>query len=190
MRTVAEFQIQYLRQLSPQGRPLDELPAFAQDNNELLKMFAAMLRARTFDAKAINLQRTGKLGTYAPCLGQEAAHVGVGSAMRPEDCLAIVYREIGTLFWRGVRMSEVLLYWGGDERGSDFEGPRSDFPFCVPIATQTLHAAGAAMAFQLRGETRCAVQGRHGSPWAAPKRRKAARRRPHHHPRPWHRLSG
>ena len=56
MRTVAEFQIQYLRQLSPQGRPLDDLPAFAQDNDELLKMFAAMLRARTFDAKAINLQ--------------------------------------------------------------------------------------------------------------------------------------
>ena len=109
MRTVAEFRIQYLRLLSAQGRPLEDLPAFAADNQELLKMFAAMLRARTFDAKAINLQRTGKLGTYAPCLGQEATHIGVGAAMRPEDCLAIVYREIGTLFWRGVRMAEVLL---------------------------------------------------------------------------------
>lgn len=157
MRTVAEFRIEYLRQLSPQGRPLDELPAFAADNEELLKMFAAMLRARTFDAKAVNLQRTGKLGTYAPCLGQEAAHVGVGAAMRPEDCLAIVYREIGTLFWRGVSMTEVLLYWGGDERGNNFAVPRHDFPWCVPIATQTLHAAGAAMAFKIRKEPRCAV---------------------------------
>jgi 2-oxoisovalerate dehydrogenase E1 component alpha subunit len=156
VRTVAEFQIQYLRLLNPQGRPLEDLPAFA-DDEELLKMFAAMLRARTFDAKAINLQRTGKLGTYAPCLGQEAAHVGVGAAMRPEDCLAIVYREIGTLFWRGVRMAEVLLYWGGDERGNDFSVPKHDFPWCVPIATQTLHAAGAAMAFKIRKEPRCAV---------------------------------
>jgi 2-oxoisovalerate dehydrogenase E1 component alpha subunit len=157
VRTVAEFQIQYLRSLSPQGRPLGELPAFAADNEELLKMYAAMLRARVFDGKAINLQRTGKLGTYAPCLGQEATHIGVAAAMRPEDCLSIVYREVGTLFWRGVRMTEVLLYWGGDERGNDFATPKHDFPWCVPIATQTLHAAGAAMAFKIRNESRCAV---------------------------------
>jgi 2-oxoisovalerate dehydrogenase E1 component alpha subunit len=157
VRTVAEFRIEYLRHLSPQGRALGELPAFAADDRELLKMFSAMLRARTFDAKAINLQRTGKLGTYAPCLGQEAAHVGVGAAMRPEDCLSIVYREIGTMFWRGVRMTDVLLYWGGDERGNDYSVPRHDFSWCVPIATQTLHAAGAAMAFKIRKEPRCAV---------------------------------
>ncbi|MGH8177625.1 MAG: pyruvate dehydrogenase (acetyl-transferring) E1 component subunit alpha [Steroidobacter sp.] len=157
METVAEFQIQYLRRVNPQGRPVGELPDFAADDDELLRMFCAMLRARIFDAKAINLQRTGKLGTYAPCLGQEGVHIGVGAAMRPEDCLAIVYREIGTMFWRGVRMTEVLLYWGGDERGNDFDVPRRDFPWCVPIATQTLHAAGAAMAFKARKEPRCAL---------------------------------
>lgn len=157
MRTVAEFQIQHLRHVDAHGKPIGELPAFAASDDELLQMFAAMLRARTFDAKAINLQRTGKLGTYAPCLGQEATHVGVAAALRPEDCVAIVYREIGTLFWRGVRMVDVLLYWGGDERGNDFAIPRHDFPWCVPIATQTLHAAGAAMAFKIRNEPRCAL---------------------------------
>jgi pyruvate dehydrogenase E1 component alpha subunit len=157
VRVVAEFQIQLLRYLDAQGQIVQELPRFAQDNDELLKMFGAMLRARTFDAKAINLQRTGKLGTYAPCLGQEATHVGVGAALRPEDSVAIVYREIGTLFWRGVRMKDVLMYWGGDERGNDFAGPQHDFPWCVPIATQTLHAAGSAMAFKIRKEPRCAL---------------------------------
>ena len=157
VRVVAEFQIQLLRYLDAQGHVVQELPRFAHDTDELLKMFGAMLRARTFDAKAINLQRTGKLGTYAPCLGQEATHVGVAAALRPEDSVAIVYREIGTLFWRGVRMTDVLLYWGGDERGNDFAGPKHDFPWCVPIATQTLHAAGAAMAFKVRKEPRCAV---------------------------------
>ena len=63
MRTVAEFRIEYLQYLDAQGNVTGELPAFAADNAELLKMYAAMLRARTFDAKAINLQRTGKLGT-------------------------------------------------------------------------------------------------------------------------------
>jgi len=157
VRVVAKFEIELQRFLDAQGQIVQELPPFAHDNEEMLKMFGAMLRARTFDAKAINLQRTGKLGTYAPCLGQEATHVGVGAALQPEDSVAIVYREIGTLFWRGVRMKDVLMYWGGDERGNDFAGPKHDFPWCVPIATQTLHAAGAAMAFKIRNERRCAV---------------------------------
>jgi 2-oxoisovalerate dehydrogenase E1 component alpha subunit len=49
------------------------------------------------------------------------------------------------------------LYWGGDERGNDFSGPAHDFAWSVPIATQTLHAAGAALAFKIRKEPRVAV---------------------------------
>jgi len=93
----------------------------------------------------------------ASSLGHEAAHVGLAAAMQSDDVLAPSYRETGTLLYRGVRPEELLLYWGGDERGSDYADAKSDFPYCVPIATQCLHAAGAAMAFQLRGETRCAV---------------------------------
>jgi 2-oxoisovalerate dehydrogenase E1 component alpha subunit len=115
-----------------------------------------MTLVRTFDTKAINLQRTGKLGTYASCLGHEATHVGVGASMQPDDVLVPVYREYGAQIWRGVKMSNVLLYWGGDERGSDFE-TRRDYPWCVPIGSQMLHAAGVAMAMKVRGEKRCAV---------------------------------
>lgn len=157
METIADFEIKYSQFLDPEGEPQETLPAFARDPEELRAMYRSMLLTRIFDAKAVNLQRTGKLGTYASCLGHEASHVGIGAAMRPEDCLAPSYREYGTMLWRGVGMHEILLYWGGDERGSDFAGPRHDFPFCVPIATQCLHAAGAAMAYKLRGEPRCAV---------------------------------
>ena len=157
MKTVAEFRIQHHQVLDPEGSLVSDLPGFAKDPEELVKMYRLMVLTRTFDTKAINLQRTGKLGTYASCLGHEAAHIGVGAAMRPEDCFAPMYREYGAQFWRGVRMQDVLLYWGGDERGNDFAGPVHDFPWCVPIATQCLHAAGAALAYQLRGEPRCAV---------------------------------
>ena len=157
LETIADFEIKYSRFLGPDGEPYETLPAFARDSDELIKMYRVMMRTRIFDTKAVNLQRTGKLGTYAPCLGHEAAHVGVGAAMRPDDVLAVSYREYGAQFAHGVKMAETLLYWGGDERGSDFEIPRHDFPFCVPIATQCLHAAGSAMAFKLRGEPRCAV---------------------------------
>jgi 2-oxoisovalerate dehydrogenase E1 component alpha subunit len=157
MTTVAEFKIRYRRILDPQGQVVAPLPAFARDAAEILRMYAAMTRVRVFDAKAVNLQRTGQLGTYPSCLGHEATHVGVGAAMQPQDVLAPVYREFGTQLWRGVSMAEILLYWGGDECGNDFAGPRQDFAWCVPIATQTLHAAGAALAFKIRGEPRCAL---------------------------------
>lgn len=157
MKTIAKFSVEYVRFIDPDGKPVGELPDFASDHDEMLKMYKLMALTRVFDTKAINLQRTGKLGTYASCLGHEAAHVGTGAAMRPEDCLAPMYREYGIQFWRGVRMSDVLLYWGGDERGNDYTDAPHDFAWCVPIGTQYMHAAGAANAFRLRGEKRCAL---------------------------------
>ncbi len=162
MTTTASFEIQYCQYLDPEGMFLPHvnqavLPAFTRDPAELLKMYKMMVLVRTFDNKAVNLQRTGKLGTYPPALGHEAAQIGAAAALRPEDVIAPVYREIGTQIWRGVRMVEILRYWGGDETGNDFVNTRHDFPWCVPIATQTLHAAGAAMAFQIRNEPRCAL---------------------------------
>ncbi len=157
MKTVAEFAIGYEQLLDASGNPTGELPGFARDPEALTRMYRMMVLCRLFDAKAINLQRTGKLGTYAPCTGQEATHVGVGAAMRPEDVLCPVYREYGTQLWRGVTLTEILTYWAGDERGTDFAGPREDFPWCVPIGSQTPHAAGVAMAFKIRRQPRCAV---------------------------------
>jgi pyruvate dehydrogenase E1 component alpha subunit len=77
--------------------------------------------------------------------------------MQPDDVLAPVYREFGAQIWRGVKMSSILLYWGGDEKGSNFTAARQDFPWCVPIGSQILHGAGVAMAMKIRGEKRCSV---------------------------------
>ncbi len=157
MTVVASFEIEHLQYLGPDGRPVAPLPPEAPAADTVRELFRRMLLVRTFDAKAIALQRTGKLGTYAPCLGHEATHIGIGASMRPEDVLAPSYREYGVQIMRGVQLREILMYWGGDERGNDFKVPRHDFPWCVPIATQCLHAAGAALAFKLRGEPRVAV---------------------------------
>ena len=158
MPTVATFDIEYLQYLGPDGRLVrDDLPEFARDRQNLVELFKQMLLVRSFDTKAVALQRTGKLGTYASCLGHEATHVGIGSAMQYDDVFAPSYREYGAQFMRGVKPREVLMYWGGDERGNDFSGPPHDYSWCVPIGTQNLHAAGAALAFTLRGEPRVAV---------------------------------
>ena len=157
METVARFEIGYSRFLDPDGRAVRELPGFARDPEELIALYRAMVLTRAFDAKAIALQRTGRLGTYGSSLGQEAVAVGVGAAMVPEDVLVPAFREQGAQILRGVTLVELLLYWGGDERGSDFAGPRQDFPVCVPVGAHAPHAAGVALAMQLRGEARAAV---------------------------------
>ncbi|MCY1347544.1 Pyruvate dehydrogenase E1 component subunit alpha [compost metagenome] len=160
MSTVASFEIGYTRYLAPPGAPSSPTsppPPFASDPDALLPLYQAMVLTRQFDLKAIALQRTGKIGTFASALGQEAIGVGVAFAMRPEDVLVPSYRDHAAQFVRGVTMTESLLYWGGDERGSGFAAAPHDFANCVPIGTQVCHAAGAAYAFQLRNEPRVAV---------------------------------
>lgn len=132
-------------------------PAFAREATSLIAMYRAMARARAFDEKAVALQRTGRLGTYASSLGQEATAVGLAAAMRPDDVLLPSFREHGAQLWRGVTPEELFLFWGGDERGSDYACPREDFPVCVPVGSQFPHAAGVGYAFQLRQEDRVAV---------------------------------
>jgi 2-oxoisovalerate dehydrogenase E1 component alpha subunit len=154
---VARFDVRRRSYLAPDGRILRTPPDFVADIQSLVSLYRAMLLTRTFDLKAVSLQRTGRLGTYAVSLGQEAVSVGVASAMRHEDVLLPSYRDNGTLLWRGVEMEEILLYWGGDERGSLSSGPAHDFPFCVPVGSQAPHAAGVAYAFKFRKEPRVAV---------------------------------
>jgi len=146
-----------IRHLSPSGQAEGELPPFAQDPKALIPLYQAMLRTRAFDTKAVSLQRTGRLGTFAASLGQEAVGVGLASAMRADDILVPSFRDQAAQLWRGVTPVELLLFWGGDERGSDFSGPRHDFPISVPVASQVPHAAGAALAIKLRHEERAVL---------------------------------
>lgn len=154
---VARFDIYCRRHIAPDGHVVADLPDTANDADLLKTLYRQMVLTRTFDQKAIALQRTGRLGTYASVLGQEAVGTGVAKAMRKDDILLPSFREHGAQLQRGVTISELLLYWGGDERGSDFSGPRHDFPVCIPVGSHFPHAAGAALAIKLRGSADVAV---------------------------------
>jgi pyruvate dehydrogenase E1 component alpha subunit len=154
---VAQFEIRRRAYLSVDGTALAPFPAFASAPEELIPLYRGMVLTRALDVKAVALQRTGRLGTYAVSLGQEAVPVGIASAMRADDVLFPGYRDTGALLWRGVTMEELLTFWGGDERGSNFSAARDDFPICIPVGSHAPHAAGAAFAFKLRKEDRVAV---------------------------------
>lgn len=153
---IATFEVQYEQILDPQGKLVGELPAFAKSKEALLHLYHYMVLTRTFDTKAINLQRTGKMGTFGATTGQEGVAAAIGAAMRQEDVLVAAYREYAAQFQRGISMKDILNFWGGDERGNDW-GAREDPPLPVPLATQLLHATGIAKAIQYRKEDRAVV---------------------------------
>lgn len=157
MTVVANFAIEYTRFLDPEGQPTQALPAFAEDPEKLRALYRTMVLTRTFDTKAIALQRTGKMGTFASSLGQEAVGTAIGSALRKEDVFVPAYREYAAQLQRNVKISEILSYWGGDERGNVFINNSEDFPASVPIGTQLLHGAGIATAFKIRKQARVAL---------------------------------
>jgi pyruvate dehydrogenase E1 component alpha subunit len=154
---VGRFEIESRQYLDPDGHVVQPLPEFTRDAQVLTALYRNMVLARSFDQKMLAMQRTGQLGTFASCVGKEAVDVGVASAMRPEDTLLVTYRETAAQLMRGVSMLELLLYWGGDERGSNFAVPRTDFPVCITIGSHCCHAVGVAYAYKLRREPRVAV---------------------------------
>lgn len=145
-----------LQYLDSEGNKLQDLPDSCT-SDWLLRCYHYMVLARQFDTKAIALQRTGQLGTYASLLGSEGIDVPAALSMQAEDVLIPYYRNHACQITRGVPLEEILLYWGGDERGNAATQMQEDFPNAVPIATQSLHACGVATAFKIRNQKRAAV---------------------------------
>ncbi|ARU61238.1 pyruvate dehydrogenase (acetyl-transferring) E1 component subunit alpha [Tumebacillus avium] len=118
----------------------------------LTEMYKWMITVRHFDRRAVHLQRSGRIGTYAPLEGQEAAQVGCGFALEKRDWLFPTYREHGVSMVHGLPMATIFLYWNGRPEGCISPQGVNIFPIAVPIATQLPHAVGAAWAAKLRGE--------------------------------------
>lgn len=145
------------RLLDPQGQLAAETPVSLRNPELWWRAYAHIQLSRRFDHRAFLLQRSGRLGTYASCFGQEAIGTAIGLAMQKSDVFVPYYRDQAAQLLRGVSMTEILRFWGGDESGSDFAGPRQDLPNCIPIATQLTHAAGIATAMKLRREKRATL---------------------------------
>ncbi len=121
-------------------------PAPDLDDAALQATYRLMVEARVFDERAVNLQRQGRLGTFAPLSGQEAAQVGSAFALRKSDWLFPSYREHAACVVHGQPWLDILTYWGGSEEGSRIPEGVNIFPVSIPIATQIIHAMGMAWA--------------------------------------------
>jgi pyruvate dehydrogenase E1 component alpha subunit len=117
--------------------------------HDLLKdMYRWMLLTRMADEKAVKLQRQGRMGTYAPSKGQEAAQVGSALAMEDDDWLFPAFRELGAYMIRGFSLEYDLMYFMGDPRGNQIPEDALSMPIYVPVGTQIPQAVGFAHAMR------------------------------------------
>lgn len=143
--------------LDGDGRLLNESIRDDLTEDFVKKCYEQLILMRTYDRKAINLQRQGRLGTYAPFEGQEAAQVGSAFALEPEDWIFPTYRDHAATMTFGLPIETVFLYWNGRVEGCIPPAGKKIFPPAVPLATQLPHAAGAAMAEQYKGTKNAAI---------------------------------
>ncbi len=153
----------YVFEIPPRVRLLDEegrlvggaTPPIGLE--ETRDLYAHMVRARLFDDRMLKLQRQGRIGTFAPSFGQEAAQIGAMSALGPEDWFVPSFRETAAALHRGASMRSVLLYTMGFEEGSMTPPGARDLPVSIPVGGQTAHAVGLAWAMKLRKDPGIAI---------------------------------
>ncbi|MBW7477584.1 pyruvate dehydrogenase (acetyl-transferring) E1 component subunit alpha [Paenibacillus oenotherae] len=143
--------------LSPEGEIVnpDLMPALTDD--QLKEIMYRMVFTRTWDERAVNLGRQGRLGFYAPVSGQEASMVGSEYALNKDDFVCPGYRDMPQIVWHGLPLYQAFLYSRGHQHGGQIpEGVNVLMPQII-IGAQILHATGVAMAFKKRNEKRVAI---------------------------------
>jgi pyruvate dehydrogenase E1 component alpha subunit len=137
----------------------DRFDAWVSDigTDQLVALYEDMRVIRRIDSEATALQRQGELGLWPPLLGQEAAQIGSGRALRSDDFVFSSYREHGVAYCRGAGLVDLLRVW----RGTTQSGWNPyDINMATPqviIGAQTLHATGYALGIQADGTDAVAV---------------------------------
>ena len=140
--------------INPDGSVRDRLPISLED---LRRLYADMVQARTYDDKSMAMQRQGRLATYAPFRGQEAAQIGAAAALSHGDWVAATYRD-AALNWRaGYPWELLILGRTGDERGGELPEGVNVLPPSITVGGHMIHAVGLAWAEKLQSTDRIAL---------------------------------
>jgi pyruvate dehydrogenase E1 component alpha subunit len=140
--------------LDVEGNLVGEVPHLSAER--MLSLYRFMQLGRAFSNKIIALQRQGRATTFGSLVGQEATAVGLAAPLRQEDWLTTSYREIASLFVKGVPIPTVAYSFRGFTP-ENWPGELHCLPIQIVIGTQMLHAVGLAMAAKIAGDPVVAV---------------------------------
>ncbi|MBK0865229.1 MULTISPECIES: pyruvate dehydrogenase (acetyl-transferring) E1 component subunit alpha [unclassified Saccharopolyspora] len=153
LRATSEGGADLVQLLTPEGQRVHH-PDFGLDigDEQLRGLYRDMVLVRRFDREGNALQRQGQLGIWVPLLGQEAAQIGAGRALRPRDMAFPSYREHGIAWCRGLDPTELLGIFRGTDHGSWDPVATGMHLYTIVIGNQALNAAGYAMGQKFEGK--------------------------------------
>lgn len=143
-----------LQILTPSG-DVASTPPF--DVRMARRLYRAMVFARAYDRKGTALQKQGRLATYAPFEGQEAAQVGSAAALEPDDWMVATYRDAAAMWMQGYPLELLFAGRTGDERGGSPPDHVAVLPPSITVGGHMVHAVGLAWGSRLLGERRIAL---------------------------------
>src|SRR5919202_1325557 len=127
------------------------------NHDQMLELYRYLKLTRMVEERLVNLYRQTKVvGGVFRSLGQEATAVGTCYALRPQDFIAPLIRDLGAVLVKGIRAREIFAQymakaWGPSE-GKDlnihfgdmargFVGPISHLGDMIPVMTGVVLAA-------------------------------------------------
>lgn len=116
-----------------------------------------MVFARTYDRKSTALQKQGRLATYAPFEGQEAAQIGAVAGLEPRDWVVGTYRDAALMWAQGYPWELLFAGRTGDERGGSPPDHVHVMPPSITVGGHMVHAVGLAWAEKIQGTGRIAL---------------------------------
>jgi 2-oxoisovalerate dehydrogenase E1 component alpha subunit len=143
---------EFIQLLTPEGERIEH-PDYPLDlsADEIRGLYRDLVLVRAIDTVAISLQRQGELGIWASLLGQEAAQIGSGRALNPDDMVFPTYREHGVAWCRGIDPVKLLELYRGVSHSGWAPQEHNFHLYTIVIGAQTLHATGYAMGIQRDG---------------------------------------
>ena len=143
---------EFIQLLTPEGERVEH-PDYPLEISaeEIRALYRDLVLVRRIDFEAIALQRQGELGIWASLLGQEAAQIGSGRALKPTDMAFPTYREHGVAWCRGLDPTKLLELFRGVSNGGWDPKAHNFHLYTIVIGSQTLHATGYAMGIQRDG---------------------------------------
>lgn len=143
-----------LQILTPAGELVGESPL---DVEVIAQLYRAMVFARSYDRKCTALQKQGRLATYAPFEGQEAAQIGSAAALKPDDWVVASYRDAAAMWSQGYPLELLVAGRTGDERGGSPPVGVNVLPPSITVGGHMVHAVGLAWGERIRGSSRIAL---------------------------------
>ena len=142
--------------MNEQGEIIGQKPE-GIENEQILELYTWMKRMVAFDKVCINLQRTGRMGTYPSIRGQEACQIGSVYGLLEADWLVPTFRESGTMWYHGIDPVQIMQYWIGNEKGSEHPKSKNVLPIQICVGAHLPHAVGLGWAERLKNGENIAI---------------------------------